>query len=271
MDYNYQIHDSDINIKDSFNNIHIFFVLSGHVSFYDKAYLGKFQKHEFFILEPYTSPNLLINSGKVIALTINKLSFNRFSLFGWDQLYLDKSKIEHFIKREFLETVIAIYEKDQFNADICIIKLINYIRLGQYFKENTLENANPLVKKVLDYVNNHYKEDLSLAEIADNFFVNASYLSRVFSESMNISLIKYIRKIKIYRLAVEMLTSNYNDKWKEYGYRSHSTFLKNFHRVFNMSPDEFIKKYKTTQPYKESFPNELYLHLKELATQYAID
>jgi AraC-like DNA-binding protein len=68
-----------------------------------------------------------------------------------------------------------------------------------------------------------------------------------------------------------MLTTNYHEIWKEYGYRSQSTFLKNFHRVFNMSPDEFIKKYKTTQPHKEPFPNELYLHLKELVAQYTID
>ncbi|PTH18571.1 AraC family transcriptional regulator, partial [Staphylococcus arlettae] len=68
----------------------------------------------------------------MIALNINKLSFNRFSLFNWDNLELDQSKIDNFIKKELLDTIISIYEKDYFNADISIIRLINFIRLGNY-------------------------------------------------------------------------------------------------------------------------------------------
>ena len=270
MDYNYQIHNADININESFNTISIFFVLTGSVTLYDKAYLGSYHKHEFFLIQPYSAPKLLINSGKVIALNINKLSFNRFSLFNWDNLELDQSKIDNFIKKELLDTIISIYEKDYFNADISIIRLINFIRLGNYYREHNLEASNPLINNVLIYINEHYKENLTLATIAEKFYVNSSYLSRVFSETMNISLIKYIRKLKIYRLAVEILSSNnHKDIWKSYGYKSYSTYLKNFQRVFSISPEAFIDNHKGTTAKNIGFPSELYSYLKNLAKHFS--
>jgi AraC-like DNA-binding protein len=148
--------------------------------------------------------------------------------------------------------------------------LINFIRLGNYYREHNLEASNPLINNVLIYINEHYKENLTLATIAEKFYVNSSYLSRVFSETMNISLIKYIRKVKIYRLAVEILSSNnHKDIWKSYGYKSYSTYLKNFQRVFSISPEAFIDNHKGTTAKNIGFPSELYSYLKNLAKHFS--
>uniref|UniRef100_UPI0030C676B6 helix-turn-helix domain-containing protein n=1 Tax=Staphylococcus arlettae TaxID=29378 RepID=UPI0030C676B6 len=122
------------------------------------------------------------------------------------------------------------------------------------------------MNNVLIYINEHYKENLTLATIAEKFYVNSSYLSRVFSETMNISLIKYIRKVKIYRLAVEILSSNnHKDIWKSYGYKSYSTYLNTLQRVFSITPEAFIANHKCTSANNLEYPSYLYTYFKHIA------
>ncbi|WP_436861684.1 helix-turn-helix domain-containing protein [Staphylococcus caeli] len=268
MDYSYEIIEENSSINPDFDSINIFYVLSGEIFIKNKNINAHYSKDDFFVIGAHYTPKLIMNSGKVIKLQINRLSYNRFSLLDIESYRLDEKEIDTSIKKTYIDTIMSVYNEDVFNADISVIKLINYIRIAGYYDEKAFEYSNPLVKNVLNYINNNYKSKITLSKLADKFYVNPSYLSRIFSEAMNISLIKYIRKVKIYRLATEILTlknsKDMKDIWKDYGYISYATYLKNFQTIFSMTPESFVRKNKHFKKHDVLISDDLYLYLKEL-------
>lgn len=240
MNYTFNIH-SYLNFDLNYEDVNIFFVLSGSIHLHMNDDIFYYKKNDFFVIDPYSIPMVIKTSGKFINLSINKYYFNKFSLLQFEKTKLESIYLEKKIKQAFFTAILAQQDQDSFNSDINIIKLINYIRIGDYYNSKNNHFSNPLIVEVLDYVNQNCKEDLTVSKIASEFFVNSSYLSRVFSESLNISLSQYIKKVKIYHLSKELLFSNSDQNiWKKYGYSSYFTFSKHFKSFFFITPEEFI-------------------------------
>lgn len=66
-----------------------------------------------------------------------------------------------------------------------------------------------LIRKVTDYINEHYsEEDLSLNTLAQLYYVNASYLSRIFKEKMGDTFTGYIFTIRMKEAEKLILTTD---------------------------------------------------------------
>ncbi|QLK85562.1 helix-turn-helix domain-containing protein [Staphylococcus sp. 17KM0847] len=252
MDYKQRILSDTVNIKSSFEHVVIYYILSGETELNKNHTTTIFQENEFFLINPFSPPIIIKNTGEVLELTINKLSFNRFSLLNSDKNYkadTDINVIEGAIKREIISLIHAEEQANTFNSDMHMIRLINYIDLGDYYNNHS-NVTNPLIVKVLNHINENYKQQLTVTKIAEHFFVNASYLSRLFSETLNIPLLKYIRKIKMYNIAADIIIiGSDQDLWKLYGFKSYESYLKNFKKIFNMTPTEFLKKNRSDDIY----------------------
>lgn len=66
---------------------------------------------------------------------------------------------------------------------------------------------------VLDYIKAHYREDITLSKIADQFFFSVAYLSRAFEKAIGVSFKKYLASLR-FADAVDMLMST-NDSIDE--------------------------------------------------------
>lgn len=244
MDYKQRILSDNVNIQSSFDHIVIYYILSGEVRVSKNHTAKIFQSNEFFLVKPFSPPIIINNDGEILELTINKRSFNRFSLLNSNQTYtkeLDLDDIETAIKHEITSIIHSKNDTTRFHSDLHMIRLINYIHLGGY-NNNYSNVTNPLIINVLNYINENYKSQLTVSKIADHFYVNTSYLSRLFSETLNIPLLKYIRKIKMYNVASDIITLGLDqDIWKTYGFKSYESYLKNFKKTFDMTPSEFLK------------------------------
>ncbi|MEX6124517.1 hypothetical protein AB6F97_00500 [Staphylococcus arlettae] len=149
MDYSYKIHEKNVEINENLDEVKVIYILSGKAELHDKISVEHFEENEFLIIEPYTSPKLLVTTGIVMEISINKFSFNRFSLYKMRQLDVESQQLDLAIKKQFLDTVIYLYEEDFFNADINVVKLINYIRAAQYYSQDNLGINNNLIKTIL--------------------------------------------------------------------------------------------------------------------------
>lgn len=65
--------------------------------------------------------------------------------------------------------------------------------------ELSLEEDLDLVEGVIHYIKKNYKEELTVNELAGQFFVSPSYLSRRFAYKKGISPMQYVTKIRIER------------------------------------------------------------------------
>ena len=61
-----------------------------------------------------------------------------------------------------------------------------------------LPTANPQILQILDYINAHLTQDLSIDKIADAAFLNRSYLMHLFRDETGYTIGKYITEKRLY-------------------------------------------------------------------------
>ena len=99
------------------------------------------------------------------------------------------------------------------------------------------------ISSVKSFLDEHYKEKLSLESVASHFFIDKHYLARLFKEHYGVTLVTYLQQVRITH-AKRML--RFTDKSiEEIGLECGIGELNYFSRVFKklegVSPSEFRK------------------------------
>lgn len=257
MNYNYCIIKSSVcNLDLTKDNeyIHIYFVLSGNVKMLKEEETLVYSSGELFIQKPDKPPlDLEIDNGRIIYLAIHKKYFGKY--YVKNVLNTENNfEIHHHIKDSFMNTIRNIYEKNYLEADISFIKMLNYLRVYMETFNNYLfrPTLSTTINKILEYINENYKEPLKLCVIAQELYFNESFISRKFKQEMQMTFTEYLTNIRLYNLAENLiLRGEDNEIWEEFGFPSQRTFLKRFKETYHMTPRDFILK---TQFYSNS-PN----------------
>lgn len=104
-------------------------------------------------------------------------------------------------------------------------------------------SSNYKIKRVLDYIHQHYDHDLTLDELADYVGLNNSYLSRIFKEQTGSMLIPYINRYRV-KKSLELLKEG---KLKTYeiaekvGFNSTDNYYISFKKMYGLPPNEYRK------------------------------
>jgi len=98
--------------------------------------------------------------------------------------------------------------------------------------------SSNIMFKVLDYVNEHYREDIKIADIASTCFISETHLRRIFNSHMNMGLLEYINLIRVHKACELLSTSNDSVSLiaSSCGFSSLATFNRNFAKYTNMTP-----------------------------------
>ena len=104
------------------------------------------------------------------------------------------------------------------------------------------------VDLVADYITSHCTESISLENLADTFFVNKCYLSRIFKEVTGFTVNEYINIHRIDKAHVLLTTTSMSvsDIARECGYESLTYFEKVFRTYREVSPLKYRAKYKNS-------------------------
>ncbi len=172
-------------------------------------------------------------------------------------------KTNNYVLRiENMDQIIQCFE-DMFNEDYyclhpnaetlrveSIIYRIFSIITSQYnvVSENKTSSKKEIqIKKIIEYINNNFtSSDISIKKIAEAFFFNQAYLTRIFKESTGISPMKYIIVLRM-RRAIELLEKrSFSISQIAYalGYKNQFYFSKEFKRFFGIQPSKYISSQK---------------------------
>lgn len=117
----------------------------------------------------------------------------------------------------------------------------------QILEEQGNSLSEHAVTRIIEYINNHLEEDLSLTRLAEIGGFNASYLSRLFKQTYQINIVEYIFQKRI-AFAKELLADR-NIMIQEVavrtGYQSANSFARMFRKATGLSPAEY-REYITT-------------------------
>ena len=100
-----------------------------------------------------------------------------------------------------------------------------------------------------EYIYSHIKERITIEDLADEFGVSASYLSRLFKQETGVSVSGYIREQKI-EVAKNLLRfSDYSmiDIANRLSFSSQSHFIQQFRESVGMTPKKYRDEYYMVQ------------------------
>lgn len=123
------------------------------------------------------------------------------------------------------------------------------------------EEIPAVIHKVIRYVRDNYQTLSGVDEIAQKFYINRDYLTRVFSKHVGMTVHDYIRIIRINR-ARTMLSDKRGVTETAYacGFNSTSYFIRVFSKAVGMTPAKFracegelpAKNHYITEEYRKS-------------------
>lgn len=101
-----------------------------------------------------------------------------------------------------------------------------------------------VIDLVLNYIHQHYAEDITRTMLADMVFLNPDYMARLFKKQTNTSIINYITSYRMEK-AKEFLQNPdipIGTVASKVGYGNYSYFSKLFKDVVGCSPNEYRKR-----------------------------
>ncbi len=152
------------------------------------------------------------------------------------------------LKRIF-DQITDLYDKTPVGYEIAIKSLFLQVifLLLPYSKKNAgsdTRRSSEKLKNVLDYIELHYAEPLSVSELSKLCYFSDYHFMRFFKKHMNMTCVEYINNLRLEK-AVELFEKgnlSILDVSLSVGFHNLSYFHRAFKKKYNMTPREFLKK-----------------------------
>lgn len=193
------------------------------------------------------------------------------------RMLVEKKDVSLWILTDFITRIQAVLNKVIYKMNMESDSQIEYIpeiSLGQfqtmeemkqhfhshidriYFEAKEGCEAENVVDRLVKYVKEHYFLNISLAETAQNmFYMNPSYLSRLFKAKMGISFSKFLLEYRL-KKAMEYFETNPDISVQEAasltGFSDGSYFVKQFKKFYGETPGFYQKHYKNESGSRQS-------------------
>lgn len=96
------------------------------------------------------------------------------------------------------------------------------------------------IERIIDYVNCHYTEAISIKEIAGVLGLNEIYFSRFFKANMGTTFLEYLNMVRLEKIYVDLLNTNMSigEIQEKHGFYNEKVFRRMFREVYGCSPRE---------------------------------
>jgi two-component system response regulator YesN len=121
-----------------------------------------------------------------------------------------------------------------------------FIELGGSLLQTQQKEKNS-IRDIAKYIEAHYREELSLQDIAARFYLSREYISRKFKQEFGINLSEYLTDIRMEKAKLLLLNPNLRicDVADAVGYQDEKYFSKVFKKTSGCSPAEYRKEEAT--------------------------
>ena len=200
-----------------------------------------------------------LESCERVILWIEKTFLQQFQSFGFDATScFDTSDPGHTNCLRFdeettyriadqVERCLREGESEEFGSNmmadtlmIQVVILINRLRQSAAQTDRRDRSVSP-VAGVLDYINEHYAEELTLDGLANRFFISKYHLSREFGRLVGTSVHRYIIQKRLV-VAKQLLSEGRPSSmvYQNCGFGDYSNFYRAFKSEYGISPKEYI-------------------------------
>lgn len=240
----------------------IYLLVNGKLDYYVNTESYRLTDGHMVLMKPgeYHKANLIDTANYqrcVLNVTVSKITslsteltrleacFDDLSDFGSRVHMLEKTEVSEFVMqiKKLQQLILAdgVYGKD-----ILINSILSniFVEVNNYFRQkDNLQSGNalnPIVREIISFVDSHYTDCISLDDISKHISYNGTYLSRLFKQTMGISLFEYImqRRIDTAKRLIDIglpLTESCMDA----GFCDYANFSRSFKAQMGCSPKKY--------------------------------
>lgn len=249
------------------NAYEIYLFLRGHVHFYvenrcyhmqrgDLLVMSPKEMHRAFILDETEYERITINLKKTYLYQLSTASTNLSSCFDCrrkgegNMIHLDDDRLNQIT--HWTNQIEESLSSDAYGADVktnaAIAQVLVLINL--WFRNNSFEPHDimpDLVRKTMDYIDEHITQDITLGKLAEAFYMNSTSISRQFKKHTGLTLRSYILSRRI-ELAKFLLSDGMSitDACFQSGFGDYANFIRSFTKMVGISPGKYIKQRRET-------------------------
>lgn len=148
--------------------------------------------------------------------------------------------VENFL---YIKDSIQGYNEDDFSYILSAITtdIVFLIKKSKKSLETSSE-LDSFALEIINYINENYKENITLTDISNHFFISVSSLCHIFKENFGISIKKYIIEKRMSEANLSIRRGNKPQEVANlFGFSNYSTFYREYKKHFGFSPAETIK------------------------------
>ncbi len=243
----------------------VYFFIGGNVEYSVEGHSYHLKKGDILLINPlelhqprigpdqsdYERIVLWINKSYLSQLCTNEISLSRcFDNTNPDHTNLLRLSIsqQKYISLK-LEELLAESKSEEYGSLLAAEALLtrflvelNRLTIERGRQRITESRPSPLISSVIDYINIHYCEKLTLDRIAEEFFVSKYYLSHAFNSAVGTSLHRYITLKRLIN-AKQMLECGIRPTTvaAHCGFSDYAGFYRAFTAEYGITPAEYVK------------------------------
>lgn len=246
----------------------IHFILSGHGFYSANGNTWSLGPGQMFLI--YPGESIVYCADKNTPWTYVWIGFNGVGIgtilnncgFSKSRLVLSAPALDEYIGcfDDFFEH-ISLSFSDRLYRESILLKLMailsnhhTHLVLNNNLEKTEYSNST-YVNLAIDYINQMYKQDISIINIADKIGITRSHLNHVFQKELNISVQKFLIDFRMHKAANLLVSTTMTIKEisNHVGYRDQLVFSKAFKKKFGMSPKNY-RAYKDEIEIRKSRP-----------------
>lgn len=161
-------------------------------------------------------------------------------IYSLNAIGIDASKVgmsvaEIFQNIQRIDTLDGLRSFADETISVCI-RLVNEYRKIQH---------KVIADKIIGYLSSHYSKNISLDDVSRKVFLSPGYLNNIFKSVTGYTVYEYVTKIRMETASDLLINSGgkIQDIAYNVGYNSMQSFLRLFKKYYNMTPNEYRKRF----------------------------
>lgn len=205
-------------------------------------YLPKDYPHEYYATQEIWETHWITFDGREVPELMKTISFPNWRVYDISNV----SAVDAILKKMLYILKTNYY----YSGHQCSSMLYQFLlELNRYVNLQSSPNESYKLKQlqpVIDYIDNHYMEEIELKQLSDVIGLSPQYLCRLFKDCLNLRPFEYLARKRIQEAKTLLLEEKFtiNEIARTVGYNDCSYFCAVFKRHEMLSPAEFRSLHK---------------------------